>query len=354
MQAACAPYASLESCSGLSACEVRTCEVRKGRCARDLVPPAERSIDSPGPRIACPTAMILVTGATGTVGLPLVRALRKAGQPVRALLRQKRRAEFLEKLGVEIFAGDLAAPESYREALNGVDRAFILTPSVPAQAEMEIRFIDGAIAAGISLLVKHSAVGAEPNAVGALSAHSQVERYLQDKHVPHVVVRPTQFMQDLLRWAPSIAGAHALVIPLVDESVRVNLVDVRDVVDVEVEALMQSKHIGHTYIAAGPELLTYEEIVERLSKGVGSSISLRVLPADRYRGEARAAGYASGPVDRLVDYFSTLRTGHTALAVTSGDVATITGHAPRSVEQFAHDNAAALYQPRPEATSWMG
>ena len=299
--------------------------------------------------------MILVTGATGTVGLPLVRALRKAGQPVRAIiLREERRAALLEKLGVEVFAGDLAAPESYREAFRGVDRAFILTPSGPAQADMEIGFIDGAIAAGLSVLVKHSAVGAEPNAVGVVSAHSQVERYLQEKRVPHVVVRPTQFMQNLLRWAPSIARARALVIPLVDELVRVNLVDVRDVVEVEVEALTQSKHIDHTYLAAGPELLTYEQIVERLSEGVGSSIPLRVLRADCYREEAHAAGYPPGAVNRLVDYFSTLRTGHTALAVTGGDVAAITGHEPRSLEEFAHDNAVALYEPRPEAASWMG
>jgi uncharacterized protein YbjT (DUF2867 family) len=298
--------------------------------------------------------MILVTGGTGTVGLPLLRALRKAGQPVRAILRDQRRAALLEKLGVEVFAGDLAAPESYREAFRGVDRAFILTPVGPAQADMEIGFIDGAIAAGISLVVKHSAVGAEPNTVGVGSAHGQVERYLQEKGAPHVVVRPTQFMQNLLLWAPSIARARALVIPLVDESVRVNLVDVRDVVEVEVEALTQSKHIGRTYIAAGPELITYEEIVERLSEGVGSSIPLRVLPADRYREEARAAGYPTGPLNRLVDYFSTLRTGHTALAVRGGDVAAITGHEPRTLEQFARDNAVALYEPRPEAASWMG
>ncbi len=298
--------------------------------------------------------MILLTGATGTVGLPLLRALRRAGQPVRAILRDQRKAGLLQDLGAEIFVGDLAGPESYRAAFRGVDRAFLLTPAGPAQAGMEIGFIDGAIAAGVSLVVKHSAIGAEPSALGVGLAHGQVERYLQDKRVPHVVVRPTQFMQNLLRWAPSIARARALVIPLVDESVRVNLVDVRDVVEVEFDALTQSKHIGHTYIAAGPELLTYEEVVERLSKGVGSPIPLRVLPADRYREEARAAGYPPGPVNRLVGYYSTLRTGHTALSVTGGDVAAVTGHEPRSLGEFAREYAEALYEPRPEAASWMG
>ena len=298
--------------------------------------------------------MILVTGATGTVGLPLVRALCAAGEPIRALVHQPLRGGPITRLGAEVVSGDLSTPNSYRDALEGVDRAFILTPSGPTQGEQEMAFIDAAIEAGVSLIVKHSAVGANPNASGLDSAHGRVEGYLHEKGVRYVVVRPTQFMQNLLRWAPSIARAGALVVPLVDESVRVNLVDVRDVVEVEVEALTQPRHVGHTYTAAGPELLTYGEIAERLSEGVGSPIPLRVVSADRYREEAAQAGYPAGPVNRLVDYFSTLRGGQTALAVKGGDVATITGHAPRSVEQFAHDNALALYEPRTEAVSWMG
>ena len=196
--------------------------------------------------------------------------------------------------------------------------------------------------------------GADPNASGIGSAHGRVEGYLHEKAVPYVVVRPTQFMQNLLRWAPSIARAGALVVPLVDETVRVNLVDVRDVVEVEVAALTHTGHVGHTYIAAGPELLTYAEIAERLSDGVGSPIPLRVVPAERYREEAFEAGYPTAPVNRLVAYFSTLRTGRTALAVKGGDVKTVTGHPPRSIEQFARDNAIGLYEPRSEAVSWMG
>ena len=167
-------------------------------------------------------------------------------------------------------------------------------------------------------------------------------------------MRPTQFMQNLLQWSPSIGRVHALVMPLVDALVRVNLVDVRDVVEVEVNALTKAWHSGHTYTLAGPELITYAEVAERLSRGAGTPIPLRVASADRYRDEARAAGTSPAAVEKVVKYFSTLRTGATALAVNAGDVAAVTGHEPRSLEAFARDYASAFRESQPPTSTWIG
>jgi uncharacterized protein YbjT (DUF2867 family) len=289
--------------------------------------------------------MILVTGATGTVGRALTRALRQRNAAVRALVRDPRRASDLVALGVELFEGDLARPETYRDAFRDVDRAFLLTPVVPHQAEMEIAFIDAAIRADVARLVKHSAVGADQGAgAGMMSDHGKVERYLQETAIAHVSVRPTQFMQDLLQWVPAIAQAHALVMPLVDEGVRVNLVDVADVVDVEATVLLSEAPVNRVLTPTGPDLLRYAEVAERLSRGAGTPIPLRVLAPDAYRREGIAAGYPAKILDAMVNYFSTLRTGQTALAVITDDVLGVTGHAPRSLEQFARDHAGELRQ----------
>jgi uncharacterized protein YbjT (DUF2867 family) len=261
---------------------------------------------------------------------------------VRAIVRDRSHAAALEQVGVEIAPGDLTHPDSYRDALRGVDQAFILSPAGPSQLEMEIAFIDAAKAAGSSLIVKHSAVGADPNGSGFGATHGRVEKHLEESGVPYAIVRPTPFMQNLLHWLPSIARAHALVIPLVDESVHVNLVDVDDIVEVEAAVLTEEGRSGRVYTVAGPELLTYAEIAERLSRGAGAPIPLEVPAAERFRQEALAAGYEPGSVDGVVSYYSTLRTGHTALAVSEGDVAAVTGHAPRSLAEFAHRHAAAF------------
>ena len=68
--------------------------------------------------------MILVTGATGTVGTEVVRQLSAAGVPVRALVREPAKGEAIAGPGVEIVPGDLLDPASLDPALDSVDKLF--------------------------------------------------------------------------------------------------------------------------------------------------------------------------------------------------------------------------------------
>jgi uncharacterized protein YbjT (DUF2867 family) len=286
--------------------------------------------------------LILVTGATGTVGMAVVRRLRERRQAVRAIVRDRSAPSPLAGLDVELFQADLRRPETLEGAFGGVHTAFLLTPSADDQAAMEIGFIDAAVAAGIRTIVKHSAVGADASASGLANAHGRSERHLIGSGISYVIVRPTQFMQNLLSWTPSIARASALVIPLASPEVRINMVDVQDVADVEATVLSEDGHAGRIYTPSGPDLLTYGEVAERLSAGVGTPIPLRVPSADQYRDDMLAAGYPDAAVTGTVAYFSTLRQETTALGITTQDVAEVTGHRPRSVEDFALSHADSL------------
>ncbi|HZD01010.1 MAG TPA: NAD(P)H-binding protein [Actinomycetes bacterium] len=81
--------------------------------------------------------MILVTGATGTVGSEVVRQLVSAGQRPRALVRDPSKAR--QRLGgqVEHVIGDLDRPETIAAALAGVDRVFLLTTQSTRQPQWE-------------------------------------------------------------------------------------------------------------------------------------------------------------------------------------------------------------------------
>jgi uncharacterized protein YbjT (DUF2867 family) len=286
--------------------------------------------------------MILLTGATGTVGGVVARRLDRLHIPVRALVRDAGPTSGLSALNISIVSGDLNRPETLAPALDGVDAAFLLTPSIPSQAEMETAFIDAARAAGVPLLVKHSAVGADPNARGLANAHGVAERYLAEAGITYRVVRPTQFMQNYLHWTPPIAVAGSLVLPLADPNVEVNLVDVEDVASVEVALLTGAGEQGGIYTPTGPELLTYAGVAERISRGIGTTIPLRVPTVDQYRAEMSNAGYPQASVNRVADYFSTLRKGQSALTVMTDHVLSITGNRPRPLEEFAADHAEIL------------
>src|SRR5882672_7837038 len=77
--------------------------------------------------------LILVTGATGTVGSQVVKQLAATGQRVRALVRDPKKAERFPK-AVEVVHGDLEKPATLAPAFAGVDKAFVLSagPMLPA------------------------------------------------------------------------------------------------------------------------------------------------------------------------------------------------------------------------------
>jgi uncharacterized protein YbjT (DUF2867 family) len=100
--------------------------------------------------------MILVTGATGTVGSEVVRRLLAAGERPRALVRDPDKAR--ERLGeqVEHVVGDLNRMETIGAALAGVDRLFLVTTQSSRQPEWERRVIEVATRGGVGQIVKLS------------------------------------------------------------------------------------------------------------------------------------------------------------------------------------------------------
>src|SRR5215203_3362949 len=86
--------------------------------------------------------MLLLTGATGTVGSALLRRLTARGEPVRCLVRDPRRLG-PERVRVQIALGDLADPPSFRHALRGVDTVVHLAASIRDQSRGSIEELNG-------------------------------------------------------------------------------------------------------------------------------------------------------------------------------------------------------------------
>ncbi len=88
---------------------------------------------------------VLVVGATGRVGGELVRQLRAENIQTVALVRDRKRGEFLEDLGAELREGDLSDRRSLERAIEGIDRAVLAAPNKPEQVEWYENFV---VAAG--------------------------------------------------------------------------------------------------------------------------------------------------------------------------------------------------------------
>jgi uncharacterized protein YbjT (DUF2867 family) len=80
---------------------------------------------------------VLITGATGDTGRAAVRESIKRGLNVRAMVHGKDvRSEALAKSGAEVVVGDLLNIDTIREAMEGVDAAYLVYPVQPGLTSM--------------------------------------------------------------------------------------------------------------------------------------------------------------------------------------------------------------------------
>src|SRR5262245_26907218 len=101
--------------------------------------------------------MILITGATGNNGVEIVKLLSRRGVPCRALVRTSAKSGLLSGLpGVEIVYGDFARPETLAPALQGIDKALLMSSADPRLPELQGNFIQAAKRAGVRYVVKFS------------------------------------------------------------------------------------------------------------------------------------------------------------------------------------------------------
>jgi uncharacterized protein YbjT (DUF2867 family) len=284
--------------------------------------------------------MILVTGATGRVGSELVRQLSADGVPVRALVRDSARAEAIGGPGVELAEGDLLDAASLDEALDGVDRLFLLTAFIPDQETPARNAIAAAVRAGGIHVVRMSAVGAlegSPFATGG--GFARTERLLRQSGLEWTVLQPHAFMQNLLANAGSIV-AEGVLYGTSGEG-RIGTVDTRDVAAVARTVLTEPGHAGRTYVLTGPEALSYGDIAATLAAVLGRDVRYVDVPPDRYEQTLLGFGLPEPlAADIRVLYGEIFRSGGGDLVTTH--VEDVTREQPRSFEEFVRDHAAAF------------
>lgn len=148
---------------------------------------------------------VLVVGATGALGRPVVRLLRERGVPVRALSRHPERAADLAVLGTDVVAGDLTDIASLQRACAGVQRVLAAAHGLLGRGRWRSEAVDdaghrallaAAKAAGVERFVYVSAHGAAPDhPIDFFRTKHAVELALAASGLPHVVLRPTAFME---------------------------------------------------------------------------------------------------------------------------------------------------------------
>lgn len=165
---------------------------------------------------------VLVTGATGTQGGAVLRALVENGAPrVSALVRGPAapKAVALAELGVELRTGDLGDPASLQAAFTGVDAVYaVTTPFAAGGADAEVQqgetIVTAAERAGLPWLVLASVAAADRAAVPHFASKARIEARLAASSVPWTVVAPSYFYENVAGAAREARETGALSLPL--------------------------------------------------------------------------------------------------------------------------------------------
>lgn len=283
--------------------------------------------------------MILITGASGTVGRELVKVMARPGAAIRIMVRDRVKAGSVSYPGVDIVQGDFGVPETLDDAMSGAHKAFLLTPPDQRQPEWESNFIEAARRSNLRHIVKLSALGASMNAPARLLQwHAESERKLESTGIPYTHLRPSQFMQNFLSFRPTIAGQGAFYAPMGNG--RISLVDARDVAAVAAEVLTEFGHERKAYEITGPQALSYKDIAEILTGALGKPVQYVDVPPETARRGMLDNGMPDWFADALLELYAIWRAN--GASEISDAVHHVGKRTPTTFEQFARDFAPQL------------
>ncbi|MDZ7677844.1 MAG: SDR family oxidoreductase [Acidimicrobiales bacterium] len=225
---------------------------------------------------------VLVTGATGYIGGRLVPELLAAGHDVVCLARTPERlSEVPWADQVTIVQGDLADPSTLPAAFDGVDAAYYLVHSIGTGAGFDDRereaaetFVSAAAEAGVSRIVYLGGLRPATGEVASphLASRAEVGRVFLDGPIPSVVCQAGVVIGsgsasfEMLRYLTE--RLPVMVTPRWVSS-RVQPIAVRDVLRYLVGVLDLDPATNRTFDVGGPDVVTYQEMMQRYAAVAG-------------------------------------------------------------------------------------
>jgi uncharacterized protein YbjT (DUF2867 family) len=232
---------------------------------------------------------VLVVGATGALGRPIVRRLRAAGVPVRAMCRHPEQAADLAALGAEVVSGDLTDAPSLQRACVGAQRVLAAAHGLLGRGRWRSEAVDdaghraliqAAQAAGVQRFVYLSALLARVDSpLDFARTKATIEQVLVASGLPFVILRPTAFMEQhvhLFNGANVLKSGRAMFFGPADKPR--NFVAADDVARIAVHALLDDPLPFERLDIGGPDHASNAEVAELYARLAGRPLRSTHLP----------------------------------------------------------------------------
>ncbi|GIE85636.1 Uncharacterized conserved protein YbjT, contains NAD(P)-binding and DUF2867 domains [Actinoplanes regularis] len=280
--------------------------------------------------------MIVVTGATGNVGRPLVQALVAAGEQVTAVSRGLPATAGSE--GLRHRQADLTDPESLRPILDDAAALFLHDGGASAQLLSPRDIVDIAKAGGVGRIVLLSSIGVatRPQSASHGGMMRAIEEAVRQSGMDWTILRPGAFNSNAYAWVETVRAQRMVAAPFGD--VGLPTIDPADIAEVAAAALHHDGHTGQVYELTGPALTTPRQRAEVIADAFGEPIRF----IEQSRGEARAQMLRFMPEPIVETTLEAIGEPTPAEQRISPDVELVLGRAPRTFANWIQHNITAF------------
>lgn len=286
---------------------------------------------------------VLITGATGQIGGDTLRNLL-ADETITlvAAVRSTAKAKPFEDQGIRTVILDFDKEETLAPALQGIDRALLVTGYTVDMLRQSKAFLDQAKKSGVQHMVHLGACGRDDTTIAHWAWHQFVERYIEWSGFSFTHLRPECFMQNLLSYDGTQA-VKAGVIEQYTGDTPFSWVDGEDVARVAAQALLNpAKHAGQTY-RLGYDVQSYGDIADIMTRVLGQPFSYNPQSPDVFLENMRAAGAEMAYMTCVHDNFTRMAARQIPGADETFDNFTeITGRQPVRWEDFVQKHRSAF------------
>lgn len=285
-----------------------------------------------------PQETILVTGATGNTGAALAARLRAANIPVRTASRRPVKNLDNENAvaAPQIVRFDWHDEATYGPALAGMERMYLVAPiGDPNPARTMVPFLRRALDAGVrrAVLLSSSAIPEGGAALGEV--HQAVHELMPEWSV----LRPSWFMQNFTTGLHGASIKTGGEITTATGDGKVAFVDAGDIAEVAFRALADTTAHNRAHIITGPQALSYAEAAAIISDAAHKPVRHISISPAQLRQRLILAGIPESYAALLADLDKAIQ--HGAEDRVTSAVEDVTGHAPRSLADFARAHADA-------------
>jgi uncharacterized protein YbjT (DUF2867 family) len=275
---------------------------------------------------------ILVIGATGNTGSILVPSLIKAGQEVRAFVRNEKKAQPLKDAGAEIYIGDLDKSATVDGALHGIEKVYLCTWNGSTASAQGKNVIEAIQRVGTNpYVVRHSAFGSKGSRI--IQQTNEVDDALKESGLSWSIIKPTFFMQNLMMAVQTIKSEGNIYWDW--SNGKVGMIDVRDVASSALGALIANAEKEKEYVLTGPQAISMHDVADSFTRILGKKINYIAVPHEASKETMMRIGFP----EFIVDGYIELNVGfaQNVANMATDNVKVLSGNAPRSINNFISD-----------------